>query len=75
MNGHVYLTVSWCYGSKKIFWIQSVLRLLGLLGGVTDLGLLPKFYYFLVLPLTIVSHLKRSRIESRGDCTSLLQDS
>ena len=26
----LYLTISWCYGSKKIFWIQS--GLLGLLG-------------------------------------------
>ena len=30
----LYPTISWCYGSKKILWIQSVLGLLGLLGGV-----------------------------------------
>ena len=25
MKGDVYLTISWCYGSKKIIWKQSVL--------------------------------------------------
>ena len=25
----LYLTISWCYGSKKIIWIQSILGLLG----------------------------------------------
>ena len=29
----LYLTISLCYGSKKILWIQSVLGLLGLGGG------------------------------------------
>ena len=29
----LYLTISRCYSSKKILWIQSVLGLLGLLGG------------------------------------------
>ena len=29
----LYLTISWCYGSKKILWLQSVLGLFELLGG------------------------------------------
>ena len=33
MKEVVYLTISWCYGSKKILWVQSILGLLGLLGG------------------------------------------
>ena len=34
----LYRTISWCYGSKKILWIQSFLGLLGLLGGVGGWG-------------------------------------
>ena len=36
MKGDVYLTISWCYGSKKIIWIQSVLGLLELFWGVQE---------------------------------------
>ena len=31
----LYLTISWCYGSKKILWMQSDLGLLELTGETT----------------------------------------
>ena len=40
----LYLAISWCYGSKNILWIQSVLGLLGLWVGVP--GLLNKIVDF-----------------------------
>ena len=42
----LYLTISLCYGSKKILWLKSVLGLSGLLWGGRGLGFLNKIVEF-----------------------------
>ena len=62
MKGDVYLTISWCYGSKNILWVQLVFGLFGL-NKIVDFGG-PKwhldskmykyyiFYWFAILALS-----------------------
>ena len=70
----LYLTISWCYGSKSILWIQLVLgcqsnvwspKCTG--GGVNSLGISPKFYQFLFAALLNIYFVTRKR---NSDCSN-----